>query len=82
VSCGHRVTPAKIALSELLVKLGHQQAVRRLDDTVTSHPNTQVRLQAIDALTYVGEAAKLALPALSLAVLTLALTGLYAPRTH
>ncbi|MDQ7903691.1 sulfatase [Phytohabitans sp. ZYX-F-186] len=86
----------KVVLSEILVKLGSQRpAVTWLTDTLDNHENARVRLQAVNALTYVGAAALPALPALDRAVagsdqflrncgryLGLVLRGEYTPQTR
>ncbi|PAK28015.1 hypothetical protein CJD44_00780 [Streptomyces sp. alain-838] len=48
----------KIPLAEALARLGHTyHSVKFLAETVDTHPVPEVRLQAINALTYVGAAA-------------------------
>ncbi|TDC50360.1 sulfatase [Jiangella ureilytica] len=85
----------KVVLSELLVKLGsHRPAVSWLAATLDTHENARVRLQAANALTYIGDAALPALPALDRAAagsdrylrncgryLGLVLRGEYTPQT-
>ncbi|GAA1018773.1 hypothetical protein Aple_026160 [Acrocarpospora pleiomorpha] len=86
----------KVVLSELLSKLGSDRpAVTWLTDTLDNHQNIRVRLQAVNALTYLGAAALPALPALDRAVagsdqflrncgryLGLVLRGEYTPETQ
>jgi arylsulfatase A-like enzyme len=86
----------KIVLSEILVKLGSSRpAVTWLIDALDNHENIRVRLQAVNALTYVGDAAMPALPALDRAVagsdqylrncgryLGLVLRGTYTPQSQ
>ncbi|MDQ7903686.1 sulfatase-like hydrolase/transferase [Phytohabitans sp. ZYX-F-186] len=48
----------RIPLAEALARLGHtQHSVKFLAETLDTHPNTWVRLQALNALTFVGVAA-------------------------
>nr|WP_231127051.1 sulfatase-like hydrolase/transferase [Motilibacter aurantiacus] len=48
----------RIPLAEALARLGHTfHSGRFLAETVDTHPNARVRLQALNALTYVGVAA-------------------------
>jgi arylsulfatase A-like enzyme len=61
----------KIALAEILVNLGSAQpAVSWLAETLRTAGSVPVRLQAINALTYIGDAAKPALPAIDWATLS------------
>ena len=54
----------RVALSEALAGLGTSQpVVDWLVETLDTHPDRFVRLQAINALTFLGEAARPALPA-------------------
>lgn len=56
----------RIVVAETLASLGHTEpAVPFLTDTLDHHPNARVRLQALNALTYIGDAAKPALPAIT-----------------
>lgn len=48
----------QVVAAEALARLGHPgRSVKFLIDTLDTHPNIRVRLQAINALTYVGVAA-------------------------
>jgi arylsulfatase A-like enzyme len=85
----------KVVLSELLVGLGSgRPAIAWLIDVLDTHANPRVRLQALNALTYVGPAAAPALPALDRAIagpdeylrggaryLSLVLRGQFTPQT-
>ncbi|ROO85777.1 arylsulfatase A-like enzyme [Actinocorallia herbida] len=83
----------RIVAAEALARLGRTgDAVPHLADTLDEHPDTKVRLQALNALTYIGDAAEPALPSITRATLStdehlrnaarhlwLVLHGLYRP---
>jgi len=56
----------RIVIAETLALLGRTgDAVRHLADTLDGHPDKKVRLQALNALTYIGPAARPALPSIA-----------------
>lgn len=62
-------TPVRIVLAEALAQLGEEQrAVKYLAELLDSNADMRVRLQALNALTWVGLPAKQALPAIERAV--------------
>jgi hypothetical protein len=85
----------KVVLSEVLLKPGaHPPALSWLVDVLDGHPDARVRLQALNALTYLGPVAAPALPAVERAAtdadeylrgaaryLSLVLRGRYTPQT-
>ncbi|MFJ9567534.1 sulfatase-like hydrolase/transferase [Streptomyces fuscichromogenes] len=60
----------KVALAEVLVNLGSAEPVFPwLADTLKTSDSVPVRLQAVNALTYIGDAAKAVLPAIDFVTL-------------
>lgn len=88
-------TSVRIVAAEALATLGDaSNPVRFLGETLDSHPNVRVRLQALNALTFIGPAAQAVLPAIERAAthkdeylgnagryLALALKGTYTPQS-
>jgi HEAT repeat protein len=92
----HASIPVRIAAAECLAFLGSAEAaVRYLGEVVGSSANSRVRLQAMNALTFIGEPARQALPAIKAAArdketyiastgryLSLVLEGTYTPASQ
>lgn len=89
-------TPVRIVAAELLASLGPAEApVRYLGELVGSPSNARIRLQALNALTFIGEPARQALAAIKAAArdndtyvasagryLSLVLEGAYTPASQ